>query len=67
MFGHYHINLKPGDTLILILYDKIALIFINHWIEEIDSISILTIFWKPHNKGIREENYRGKLILHAPI
>lgn len=67
MFGHYHINLKLGDTLILTLYDGIALIFINHWIEEIHSIFIFTISWKPYNKGIREEYYRGNSILHAPL
>lgn len=67
MFGHFHINLNLGDTLILTLYNWLTLNFINHWIVEIGSVSILTMSWKPHNKGIRIENYRGNSISHAPL
>lgn len=67
MFGHFHINLNPGDTLILTLYNWLTFNFINHWIVEIGSVSILTISWKRHNKGIRKENYRGNSISHAPL
>lgn len=61
----FYMNLNLGDTLISTPYHWFTLILIHHWIIEIGSISILTISWKPHYKGIRKENYRGNSISHA--